>query len=178
MAKRMVGRLMGNDTDLAKELSRLEKDLIQMKTSQPVGSNSVRAYETLTNFVWDYDYTMSSSNYNGLSYTHGFGVKFVARSQSAPFASIRLIAQVNGDRYNPLSAQNNNGGVTTGVDNSYITIYEDITTTGNLSDYALDNTVRWVVGTNCKSAGTNFKIKVIVTATDLGRIEIRPNNTF
>lgn len=166
------------ENSLEDVVARLEKDLVAMKTTQPIGSSSVRSYESLTNYVWDYDYTMAANNYNGISYSHGFSIKFTARNQSAPFANVRVLAQVNGVRYNSLSATNTNGGVTTGVDNAYIQIYEDIFNTGSLKDYAQDNVIRWRINTSCKSIGTNFKIKVIVTATDMGRIELRLNNTF
>lgn len=166
------------DNSIEAVVARLEKDLIAMKTTQPTGSSSVRAYESLTNYVWDYDYTMAARDNIGFAYSHGFRVIFTSNNQSAPFATIRVIAQVNGVKYNPLSATNLNGGVTTGVDNSYIVISEDIFTSGNLKDSAQDNTVKWVFNTWSKLAGTNFKIKVIVTATDTGRIELIQNQTF
>lgn len=149
-----------------------------MKSPQPIGQSSVTAYETLTNFVWDYNYTMTSSNYNGINYIHGMQVKFTARNQSAPFASIRIMAEVNGVRYNPLTSTNPNGGPTTNPSTSYIEIYEDIFNTGSLKDYAQDNVVRWRINTSSKQVGTNIKIKVIVTATDMGILEFRNFNTF
>lgn len=167
------------DKNIAQSVSRLEKDLVQMKTSQPVGSGSVRAYETLTNNIWDSNYTFTAANYNGLAYTGGIYVKFISRTQSAPFATIRVIAEINGQKYNPLSAQNFAvTGPTAGIDNAYVTIYEDIFNSGSLSDYALDNTVKWQINTSARSIGTVIRLKVIVTATDMGRIIITPFNTF
>lgn len=166
------------DNSLEKVVSRLEKDLIAMKTAQPTGTSSVRAYETLTNFVWDYDYTFTAANYNGFAYGHGFGITFTSRSQSAPFASVRLIAQVNGVRYNSLSSTNRFGGITNAPDNASIQVSDDIYSTGNLKDYTQDNTVKWVVNTACNTAGTNIKIKVIVTATDMGKIDIKLNQAY
>jgi len=166
------------DRTIEGEVARLEKDLIAMKSPQPIGSNSVTAYETLTNFVWDYDHTMASNNYNGISYTHGVYVKFTARNQSAPFAHIRVLAQINGVRYNPLTSTNSNGGPTTNPSTSFIEIYEDIFNTGSLKDYAQDNVVRWRINTSSKLIGTNIKIKVIVTATDMGILELKPFNSF
>lgn len=173
----MDGGVMEKNS-LAEKVDYLEKQLVGMKLAQPVGQDSVRAYETLTNFVWDYDYTYTSANYNGITYTHGFKVIFTSRNQSAPFASVRFMAEVNGVRYNPLSAQNFNGGPTTGTDNSFIEVNDDTTFSGSLTEYALDNTVRWNFSTTAKTVGTNIKIKIIVTATDQGKIELKLNQTF
>lgn len=166
------------DIEMVKLVDRMEKDLLAMKSSQPIGSNSVRVYETLTNFIWDYDYTMTSANYDGIRYGHGMQIKFISRNQSAPFGSLRIQAKINGVTYDPVTAHNNFGGVTNGPDLSYITINEDIQNTGNLYDYALDNTLRWRINTSAASAGTNIQIKLIVTATDMGRIQVRLFNTF
>lgn len=156
------------DNGLVDEIAKIERDLMQMKTSQPIGSNSVRVYETLTNFVWDYDYTMTSADYNGIGYGRGMRVIFTAREQSAPFATIRIMAEVNGQKYNMLWAPN---GPSTGPANAYIQVYEDITSTGSLLDYTKDNTVRWRILPNCTTLGTTIRIKFIVTATDQGRLD-------
>lgn len=162
--------------EVAKQLARLEKDLLEMKSSQPIGSNSVRSYEILSNFVWDYDYTISAEDFNGFSYSHSFRVRYIADNQQAPFASIRFMAQVNNIKYNPLTPQSNFviPGVTSGTDNAYIRIGEDIFTNPDLTEYALDNVIDWRVELLPGSLGTNFKLKFIINATDTGRIEIRP----
>lgn len=167
------------DNSLESAIVRLEKDLVDMKSPQPVGSSSIQVYETLTNFIWDFDYTMTSSDADIISgYRKVIGVTFTSRTQSAPFASLRFTAQVNGVRYNPLSSHNLYAGITTNPSGTYITLEEDRYSAGDLNEYAKDNTVRWIVRISSRLVNTNIKIKLIATATDVGIITTRDDTNI
>lgn len=142
----------------------IEKELIGIKTNQPIGSDSVRSYETLSNNQWDFTWTPSSEDYNGVFYGRNFRVVFKSNNQSAPFANLRVIAEVNGSKYDPLSYR-------IGGSSMEMRIADDVFNSGDITNYAADNVFSWFIFLQASSTSDTLTMKFIVTATDTGKVE-------
>lgn len=91
---------MKEEQQLLKRIKRLESDIIAFKTSQPIGSDSVRVFSTQTNNIWDLEKTIVES-FPGAGYGQArVAIKFKANNQVAPFGQLRWFATINGNNYN------------------------------------------------------------------------------
>ena len=152
-----------DDNNLVKRIKRLEQDVIDFKTKQPVGTDSVRAYTTQTNNIWDVEGTVVESYPGAGSGQVRAFVRFQADNQNIPFGSMRLIATVNGNNYQYANSSNNFNSTTV----PYIMTGTDPFWTAE--EGADPSILRFlVVGTG--PVGTQFKYKFFVDATDTGRI--------
>lgn len=151
------------DNVLMQRMIRLEKDVLAYKTAQPIGTDSVRAYTTQTNNIWDVEGTTIES-------VPGFGygqmrayVRFQADNQLIPFGNLRVAVLINGENYNyPTSADNFNSNTT-----PYVFMGTDWTATSE--ELNNPSILRFLV-IGSAPVGTNIKYKFFVDATDTGRI--------
>jgi hypothetical protein len=151
------------DDDLGKRIKRLESDVLGYKTTQPVGTDSVRAYTTQSNNIWDITTTVVES-YAGAGYGQSRAfVRFKAAHQVAPFGRLRWQATVNGVNYRYDTSSNNfNSAIPYGfssVDNYYATAEE-------INDPTMLRW-NWVMS---GPTGAVIRVKFFVEATDSGRL--------
>lgn len=152
-----------NDKDLLTRIKRLESDVLSYKTSQPVGTDSVRVFQNQTNNIWDVEQTVVES-FAGAGYGQvRASVRFKADHQSAPFGRMRWFATVNGVNYSYTTSSENATSATPYIFSSI----DNLTpTTEELNDPTL---LRFnIVGS--AAPGVVLRYKFIIDATDTGRI--------
>lgn len=151
------------DDDLGKRIKRLEADIISYKTSQPVGSDSVRAYTTQSNNIWDLTETVVESYPGSGSGQARAFVRFKAAHQTAPFGRLRWQAQINGVNYNYSTTSNFFNTTTPYIFSSMDMFYASAE---ELNDSTL---LRWNWVASA-APGATIRVKFFVEATDTGRL--------
>lgn len=152
------------DNDLLKRIKKLEEELVAYKTTQPVGSDSVRTFTTNSNDIWDFNTTITE-----LIAGDGYGqfrkaVRFKANTQQAPFGRLRAFVQFNNVNYNPATGSlwfNSNV-------KPYVFMLED-TVTSSSDEMNDPELLRWNFIATAPH-NTNIKVKFFVDATDTGRL--------
>lgn len=153
-----------DDDDLAKRIKRLESDVLGYKTTQPVGTDSVRAFTTQSNNIWDVTTTVVESYPGAGSGQSRAFVRFKAAHQTAPFGRLRWQATVNGVNYNYATSSNNFNSTSvpygfSSVDNYYASPEE-------INDPTMLRW-NWVMSA---PAGAVLRVKFFIEATDSGRL--------
>lgn len=151
------------DNDLGKRIKRLEEDILAYKTTQPVGSDSVRTYTTQSNNIWDITQTITES-YPGSGYGQvRRAVRFKANRQQAPFGRLRCFITVNGVNYNY-----DGESLYFNSSTPYVFIMEDTVT--STSEEMNDPTLlKWNFIAS-GPVGMVYRAKFIIDATDSGRL--------
>lgn len=153
-----------NDTDLLKRIKRLENDVLGYKTFQPIGSDSVRTFTTMTNNEWDVDVVLVES-FAGASFGQiDKRIRFKADNQKAPFVRLRAFAEFDGIRYD--YSTNSRDTLNTTIDT--VLIQDDW--------YAINRQETVDPGLlrlQCLASGSpgkRVKLKFAIDATDTGRM--------
>lgn len=159
---------MDTDDDLFKRIVDLENQVRGLKSSQPIGTDSVQAYTTQTNNIWDAERTLPVNSIGiGNGSQEQFLVTFEARNQQAPFAKVKVfVADGNGQPVPYYSNEGNNVNLTgfTIKANDYI-FYS------SPNDLANPKMVKFLV-TIGGIQYTPYKVKFLVDATDYGRMTV------
>lgn len=152
---------MDRENTLSTEIRRLESDLRDFKAAQILGSSSAVANKIQTNNQWDMVLTTGSSGM-GFNYIYSV-VKFTAEKQIAPFADLSIIATIDGVPVDLKAAPNGT---------KYININQPFlyNTDPELQD---STSISYIVQCGSDVAGTVFRFKFIMYATDRGTITYR-----
>ena len=149
------------DNSIAKRVKKLQSDLKQYKSPQPVGSDSVRTYTTLSNNEWDVTWVSVD---NGGNFWERFRVEFKADHQRAPFGRLRVIADFNGQIYEPSTPSD------VYLSGDYFAVSDNVFGTGSSEDFAVADTLRWTIEVSTAVVSTVVRFKFIVDATDTGTL--------
>lgn len=152
------------DNDLAKRIKRLEEDILDYKTTQPVGSDSVRVYSTQSNNIWDVEVT-ATEMFAGDGYAQvRKAVRFKANKQQAPLGRLRAFVTINGNNYNYAGESLYFNDSTT----PYVFMLEDTVTSSSeeMNDPTL---LRWNFIASVPHNSV-VRVKFFVDATDSGRL--------
>lgn len=145
---------ISRNKDFVNRVVALEQAVIGLKTPQPSGTSNTRAYEIVTNKVWDADFIAEPMFDGATNAFFRIVVIFKADSQAAPFASLAAIMEFDGIPYDfknndSIRVGSNIFGILTGANQAGVESW----------------TVEGQVPLN-----TNVKLKFRVWATDKGRI--------
>jgi hypothetical protein len=164
---------MDRDNALLNRLHQLQTDIREFKSPQPIGSDSVQVYTTMTNDQWDVIWT-STAEFDSVFFNRWW-VYFLADTQTAPFGRIRVIADIDGIKFDPSTPESARLSNT----RPYVQGYDDIFGTGINSPQELNNPslLRFVVDASTPSAGQVLRMKFFVDATDTGTISWKQQRT-
>lgn len=156
-----------SNNSIAEKIKNIKNELVSFKTAQPIGSQSVRVSNIQTNNLWDYEWTPTQLDASATGgYEAHILVTYISSFQQAPFASIRIIAEINGLRYDPTTKP----PFVSGSSDPGIDVYGNIFGTGLGGTVGGSNTVQWRVDLNANSLNTTIKLKFLIKATDIGSI--------
>ena len=139
--------------DLAKYIGDIKTQIVDFKSTQSIGSKSIKVFKTQTSNDWDAIWTRPNPfTVNSVSV-----FRFIPDNQDAPFISIRVYAQVNGFDFDPMFA-----------DRSAVEIMSNL---GNVVTLRSNPITFGVSLQGGNQAGDTTRIKITVLGTDTGRIE-------
>ena len=140
--------------DIYDKVREIKSNIVALKSAQKIGSESTNVFITKTNNEYDFEWTKTTGQ--GNSY---FNVLFIPDNQPVSFASLSVKVWVNNTPYNPATATFSPADFSEASGVNLVDIKPSLSYWGVF------------VGTYAP-AGTNIKIKVSVTSTDTGKIEI------
>lgn len=140
--------------DIYDKIREIKSNITSLKSTQKIGSESTNVFVSQTDNEHDFEWTKTTGQ--GNSY---FNVLFTPDNQPVSFASLSIKVWVNNVTYNPATA------TFSPVDFSEASGVNLVNIKPNLSYWGV------FVGTYAPS-GVNIKVKVKVTSTDTGRVEI------
>lgn len=152
------------NNDLAEHIKRIENDLIAMKTSQPIGSDSVLTFSTQTNNIWDFEFAPVSTGDGAIARGVRLSVRMLCHNQDAPFGRIRFFAEYNGAPYDYKTPANWRFT----AKGPYIMCSDDFLYASS-NEMANARLLRFMIDITVPIGGV-LKLKYVIDATDTGRV--------
>jgi hypothetical protein len=154
------------DLEVLRRIKALETSIRDFKTSQPIGTDSVKTYTSATNNEWDIIWTATLT---GGSAWNRWRIKFKADHQDAPFGRIRAVADFNGV---PFDFSTRSGIYLNG---NFLRVADDylgngLSSSTNSAEFEDPQLLRFVAEGSALAAGVVVRIKFFVDATDTGRV--------
>lgn len=142
-------------TDLVRQA---QKDLLELKSRQIVGTHNIKVFESQSGATWDINQNVN------LSTTKALWGYFIADTQPAPFAEFVPEIQLNNVPYNT-STDTRLNEISFGIDSSFLT-----TLNPTLDEAKKLAFYRLTLSSPSYPATINVKIKFRVLATDFGTV--------